>query len=307
MLLGVAIGIGCAWLFITTVRKYRQSNAERSQIDIATTCFAGIAGVAVHSLFSFNFQMMPFLLVLAILIAELERAADIPPVLRIPLLARPQRLLPVVSLLALSLIPLGHFARTSAAFAYVSEGSAQLTRGYYAEAAENFTTARVIWSDLDAPWYMHADLLLKAMRAEHSIAEAERRELVARAVELLDQAEKRNPLRPHTPLIRGLLQADHPDLMSGQAEDSLGRAVMLDPRNIEARYALSQVIANNGRPEEALQLIEHGLAINFADYVKTTPLRRREIVLRRRLEGGGTIDGAGSADTPTLESDRRFQ
>lgn len=306
LLLALGIGIACAWLFMKTIRNYRQNGTDRSRIHLATICFAGSAGVAAHSLFSFNFQMMPFLLLLAILIAELERSANVAPIARIPLLARPQRVLPVISLLALLLIPLGHFARTSAAFAYVSEGSEQLARGSYALAAKEFTTARGIWSDLDAPWYMHAEALLKAMRENDAIADTRQRALVTRAADLLDEAEERNPLRPHTPLIRGLLQADHPEMVDGEAEKSLRRSVELDPRNIEARYALSQVIARKGRTGEALRLIEEGLTINFADHVNTTPLRKREVLLRQRLEEGESIDAFTPGDPPALQNERRF-
>jgi tetratricopeptide (TPR) repeat protein len=269
---------------------------------MATCCLTGLVGVGVHSLFTFNLQMMPFVLVTAILLAELERASNASPRFGVGLLTYPRRVLPVVSLVALLIIPIGHFGRTAAAFTYIENGSRHSARGDFTEAANAFSTARAIWGSVDAVWFLHANVLLDAMRASDHTSASQRRELVARATSLLDAAEERNPFRAKTHLIRGLLRADHPELTSGSAEDALRTAVRMNPRNVEARYALSQVVARDGRRDEALRILNEGHSINYGNSINSAPLRDRAAALTNLSRSAPLENGSGIDST--TESDR---
>jgi thioredoxin-like negative regulator of GroEL len=138
-------------------------------------------------------------------------------------------------------------------------------------------------------------------RADHVPLE-HRRTLVAEANAMLDAARERNPLRATTPLIRGLLRADHPDLTEGDAAAAFTQALELDPRNIEARYALSQVLARNGQHEQALAVVERGLRLQYGRSATVEPLERRAAALRRDrgTSTGGPINPPQSTMEPTL-------
>lgn len=299
LLLVCALALASVFLLLTTIRRFRADSTGADQLDMATCCVAGLIAVGVHSLFTFNLQMMPFILVTGILLAELERASVAPPLFRVGALTYPRRMLPVISMVALLLIPIGHFGRTAAAFSYIEDGSRHSAREDFTKAANAFSTARAIWGSIDAAWYLHANTLLEAMRASDHTSASQRRELVARATSLLAAAEERNPFRANTHLIRGLLRADHPELTSGSAEDALRAAVRVNPRNIEARYALSQVVARDDRRHEALRIINEGLSINYGNSINPAPLHDQAAALtnegqseRDRLINNDPIDSA---------------
>ncbi len=156
----------------------------------------------------------------------------------------------------------------------------------YTEAAASFSAAQGLWTQLDAPWYQNANVILEALRDNKNITDRQRRDLVERATVMLDRAEQYNPYRAETPLIRGLLRADFPDLTSGSAIDALRHSIALNPRGIEARYALSQLYERAGDHDQAVGVLERGLSIAEQARTDAAPLARQLDLLRKPNASG---------------------
>ncbi len=289
--LGLAFAIAAAalGLFITAIRRERSRPAPAGNLALATACFAGLTGVGTHSVVTFNLQMLPFVLVLGILTAELERGSDARPwvKLRIPSF---QRIVPVIGLIALTVLVVGHYGRSALAFHYTERGSHLMSRGEYADANNVLAKAQSTWLQLDSAWYLNANVLLEAMRAT-PFPDGKRAELISQADTMLDRAEHYNPHRATTHLIRGLLRADHPELTSGSAKAALRRAIDLDPRNIESWYSLAQLYERDGELARARDLLERGIAFTQEAGVDASSLRQR----LRRIGGQGPAEPSNAA------------
>jgi len=299
-LLLVALGGVCAWLFARGLRATRDDR-DLQRLGMATGSFAAIAAIASHSFFSYNLSMLPFLLMLALHLARLEAAAPPGPGWTIKLPDFRQSRTARLSLL-LGVIPIVLVAMVAGSYTMSTRASQAIARGDYAAASQNLALARALWSQRDGPWYLQANVNLEAMRRADHVPLEHRRTLVAEANAMLDAARERNPLRATTPLIRGLLRADHPDLTEGDAAAAFTQALELDPRNIEARYALSQVLARNGQHEQALAVVERGLRLQYGRSATVEPLERRAAALRRDrgTSTGGPINPPQSTMEPTL-------
>lgn len=289
VLIVLGIGVACLWLFTRHCRRYYHHRvAATSDMKLATASFGGIAGVALHSFFTFNLQMMPFIFVLGILLAELERSTHAPTWMSPPVPSM-RRALPIIGLALLSVICVGHFARTALSVSYANAGTAQMHQDAYTEAEHSFSVARGLWTQLDAPWYQNANVVLEALLGNKSITEKQRRELVDQATTMLDRAQQYNPYRAEVPLIRGLLRANFPDLTSGSALAALRHSIALNPRGIEARYALSQLYERAGDPDQAIRILERGLSIAEQAEIDATPLARQLHLLRERSASGSEL------------------
>ncbi len=282
--LALALAVVTTWTFARFLKELRgrdRATEKRAAMTVAT--FSALITLAVHGLFSYNFQLMPFLIVFGIVLAEFDRTASRTPQVffRLPYIrGRP---LAMISLAGLTLIPVWAYSAHAIYFHHIDQGLEEFSAQEFAEAIDSFSRARGIWAAPDAAWYLQADTHLTALR-QHSFPNGVRQDLVQQAIELLDGAEARNPLRASTPLILGLLRSDHPDLTSGSAAAALRRALELNPRSVEARYALSQVLERGDKLEEAHALIETGLRTRHPAGADMGPLIERYRALTKRLE-----------------------
>lgn len=230
LLLIIMLGLACIYTFKRAIKTYR-TNAHKNDHAFLTVAaaFAGLSGTATHSVFTYSLQVMPFVLIVPVLLAQMESASEVRMPLHVPLRSIQRRLLAMISIIALSLIPMGHFVRTAAAFSEIEAGSRHLANDNHDAAAASFSTASALWSQVDTSWYMHANTLVEGLRANRNLPASKKKDLVDRAQSLLDKAEQQNPLRADTALVRSLLRADHPEWTTGTAEESFRKAVALDP------------------------------------------------------------------------------
>jgi tetratricopeptide (TPR) repeat protein len=297
LLLVLAIIVACAWLFWRHCRSVRGDGEHTPLSPSAVGAFTALATVATHSLFSYSLQMMPFLLVVGFRIGELERAVAAAPAVRVPIpnLRRP---LPAVSVAAVTLLGLWAFAVHALYFDRVDRGIRHAQYGEYAQAVEHFRKARALWSLPDSAWYLQANTHYMALQRSDGLTDKTRKQLVDKAIGLLDSARQRNSVQPAIPLLLGLYRANFPDLTSGSAHHAFRRALELDPRTIEARYALSQLLERQGRREQALEVVKQGLGMPYKRGIDITPLVERV----RVLEGdGATAHGPKDFAAPSLE------
>ncbi|MEX2576778.1 MAG: O-antigen ligase family protein [Halofilum sp. (in: g-proteobacteria)] len=294
----LALGLAICWLFGRYLRNTRSNETTHATDGTAIAIFSALSTLGVHSFFSYSLQLMPFLAVLGILIAEFERTTGAGLRVRLSVPRIRGRILGIVALAGLTLLPIWAVTTHALYFREVGRGIDHFTAEDYSRAAESFSRARALWKAPDTAWYLQANTHLMALRHNDNVPENLRRDLVKRAGELLDGARQRNPLSPSTPLILGLLRANHPDLLPGSAMEALRRSLALEPRTIEARYALSQLMERRGDTDEALTLIERGFRITYKTTANTAPLVRRYQELRHKANSGSSSSDSNPGTTP---------
>lgn len=295
LILFLAIGLAVLYLSVRLFRDTAKGSVSLSDAAPGIAAVAGLVTLGVHGLFSYSFQMMPFLVLAGIRLAQLEHAVPSAPACRITLpniRRRPISVFGLTVLLGVAGWSLGSYALY---FERVEDGQRETQVGNYAAAANSFARARAIWSQNDSAWYLQANVHYMALQSRPSISTTNRRHLVERALELLDGAEARNTLQPAVPLLRGLFRANYPELARGSPVDSFQKALTLNPHTIEARYALSQLLEQEGRVDAAIKIAREGLAQTYPPGTDISPLRRR----MRQLEDGESTSTKGGKLLPS--------
>lgn len=279
----LVIGLSVCWLYWRYTRSLRMRSQATRDTGIAVATFAAFSTIAVHGVFSYSLQLMPFLIVLGVLLAEFERttASAQPVAVRFPLFR--MRILAIAGLFGLMLVPLWQVTAHALYFDRIDDGLSAHSQGTFPEAADSFAKARALWSLPDSAWYLQARTHLSALEHGSELSTSLKKELVGRALELLDEADERNPLRPATPMIRGQLRALYPDLTEGSAESAFRESLARDPRFVDARYFLSLLLERRGKTTEAKNLVERGVTMSYRSGTNVEPLIRRARELRRHV------------------------
>jgi predicted Zn-dependent protease len=107
----------------------------------------------------------------------------------------------------------------------------------------------------------------------------------------LDEAQALNPLRGLPHLIRARILRENPALAGPDwLEKSLAayrQALALDPLMYRARLAAAELLLNEGRRAEALQLLDEGAAYIYAETPELTSFYRLTARLRREAGRAG--------------------
>ncbi len=286
LLLVLAVGAACAYLFARAARAGRVGALPPGAVAGAGAAFAAVLSAGVHGFFSYNLQLAVFLILLAVQAAELERLAPARPLatVRLPDLRRPLTAVGAAALLAIPGLGLGLMAASQHA---TEAGLDHLHGGEYEAAERDFRRARQRWDWPDPPWVHHADAYRQALSGVPKEETALRRDLIERAFALLDAAEQRNPLRPPIYALRGVLRRDHPALTDGSARAAFERALELDPRAVQARLAYAQLLRQASGDAAALELLEQGLAYSYGQ-----PPRQLYAAALQMRQATGDTEGA---------------
>lgn len=298
LLLFLLTGLATVYFAARLFQDARNRNARSPAAHAGIAAAAAIITLAVHGLFSYSFQMMPFLVIAGLRLAQLENSVPTAAIFRIPLPDMRGRRLLVFGPLTLAGITAWSLGSYVLYFERLEDGQEQAQVGDYAAAADSFTRARALWSQNDSAWYLQANVHYMALQHRPAVSPESRAHLVQRALELLDHAGSRNTLQPAVPLLKGLFRANYPDLAPGTAIASFRRALELDPRTVEARYALSQLLEQEGRIGEALAILREGLDLTYPPDTDQTPLVRRV----KHLEKGGSRIGTEDTLAPRDQS-----
>ena len=266
-----------AGLFLQGARQ--RDGDERSTLARLAVA-AALAGTAVHALFSYNLQVMPYLLVVAGLAAALDAAAPARFHWGLPLARLRRGLVPAAVFIGALLLPAIHVGAIGLSDYYTDRGVRHIEAQRPDAADRDFERARQVWDDQDAAWTFHADLYRRRLESIDPERTDHRQQLRRAGLELLDGAVARNPLRAHTHSIRGeiLLQPPHRDPEAAKASFRL--ALRLDPRFIDARVALIERLREQGASDAAWQALQPGLELEYSRR-SPVPLLRIGIALAR--------------------------
>ncbi|HID48450.1 MAG TPA: O-antigen ligase domain-containing protein, partial [Chromatiales bacterium] len=232
--------------------------------------FAALFAFALHSAFTFNFYVMPSMLLAGLLLGRLHTLGDVlagqaPRVLDLSTRLRPW--LYYMLLLLAMLLPAGYFASLGLGHAALVEGRRLLAEGRLPQAHLALLRAQRLTPLVDSPWFLDADLLRRSAElvGDHP----------CRAAGLLDEAEekvraalRRNPLRPQSWYILGKITGARQPLDTARQQELYREALRRDPRFVPARLALARLLLRDEQTEAAYTVLAAGL--DYA-YRRVTP------------------------------------
>jgi len=287
LLLLVSVLGATLWLL---VRVLREKNLNKSiRIELAGL-FCGLLAVASHSFIDFNLYILSIMMISGLVMGRFHELAsrELKPAslrIRFPRNIGKQTCAMIVG--ALVLLPLFYFVTLGLANSFYDKALTQEREGKLQEADRSFAAAEWLSPADDRILIAHADLYRHAITRLPPDAASSRKLLFENALELLDSAQRANSLRGLTFVFRGRLYQQNADLASnsGQelAAESFRRALGLDPRLFQGRTDYATLLLQDGKREQALQLLEEGAKYYYPDmpglipYYSLTARLRREI------------------------------
>lgn len=254
------------------VRAWRRRDLPtRARLEIGGLA-AGAVAIAVHSLVQYNFYVIPILILYGLLLARLQELAAAPRRLKTWKLSLARHFTPRgfrLVVLAVALLPIGYFTSVWASAHALANGYTLAREVSYADADLAFERSHRFWPDSDIPLVSRADLYRLALAGTRSEDIDKRAAVFRSAVDMLAQAEVRNPLRPTLFLVRAELIREVPEFAgpdwTAQAEHAYSRALHLNPRYINARYNYAKFILDRGEPSRARRIAEEGMLFTYPD------------------------------------------
>lgn len=261
-------------------------------LDDARRCeaaglFAGMLALAVHSLVSYNLQIVPTLVLCGLVLARFVRLTRPPQTRNLTLaiarhFSRP--MFAAVLVLGLSL-PLGVLAAAAGASMFYEQARTDLIAGHLEGAERNLSRAAALF-DTDRVQYARA-LLYTAAVGRLQGAPERRREVYGLALGALRRAAALNPYAAAADYGRARLFEDAPDLGGPdpirRAAQAYRSALAKDPRDFRARLGLAGLLQRGHRQAAAARVLEAGLSYAYPPDPAILEYVQRSISMRRAL------------------------
>jgi len=277
---------------------YRSGSAEGSVKIEAAGLFAALFSVFFHSVFDFNLYTMPTMILAGLAMGRL-RSLCREPVLSLRFAFSPGRWLrpPVLRfcLLLVALLPGIYFLIVGIAYAYHQRGERLIKAARLNEAVNALRVAEALWPNYDLPIYLQANIYQLTIQGNPQMDSGTRGQVYDDAQRKLQQAEKRNPLRPQTLAVRGRLYAQNRDLAGSdwkeKASRSFRRALTVDPRCYDARIFYAEMLLEAGDRAKAADVLKEGLGYWYPGDYRILPYYRLALSVCRQ-----TGDAAAAAE-----------
>ena len=226
--------------------------------------FSALLTFAAHSFLTYNFYILPLLLISGLYLARVTQLLSIGseshksfPSLKTYF--KPYMFL--ICLIGIALILSNYFISISLARYYNSEAKELMNNNEIQDSNTLFLKAKALAPLMDNPFFSHADLLRRAANqlfSNNKIEEANT--LIKHAHENLDRARKLNPYRPQTHHIRGLIfERQSPE----KAIIEYQKALKLDPRFLFSRIRLAEILHKQKQLKAALKVLYEGVNYNY--------------------------------------------
>ncbi|WP_070989585.1 O-antigen ligase family protein [Halofilum ochraceum] len=294
LLLGLAGA--CIYIYTRAMRRPPASNGDRVKIIAAG---GALASVGVHALFSYNLQVLVYLIVLAIFLAMLDSTAATRIVTAVPIARLRRRRLPAVALILLLAIPAVHLGTVATSHRYTNRGVTLLANGDYQAADEALRTAARLWDAQDLAPGLQAKVRSRALDTVEESDIDQRQALKRQGIQHVEAALERNPLRALHYLTLGRIQLEPPGADLDAAAASFRRALALNPRAASARRELALLLRKRGREDEALAVANAGFGMYYS---RANPIPLMQLGIELRSSAG---DHAGAERLQTQIRERR--
>ena len=239
--------------------------SESRRVEIAGL-LAAMAAICVHSLLSYDFYILPVLLVLGLITGRFIDRVSAGDSIPLPVMTTrpgPVRRLVIILLSAVLLA----LAVPAGMAWYTEQGRTALARGDLA-AAESALARAASLDNTDAIAHTRALAYIEALKAL-SVDDPRRPRLYRWALDSLDQAARMNPQLAAVPCAHGTLLSQNPDLADSQvyqhAADAFQRGLHMAPRDFLCRWHFARLMLRAGNRSQARALLEAGLPAGLPD------------------------------------------
>jgi O-antigen ligase len=285
------------------VWRARQRLDER-QLAEMMGLYAGFLVIAAHSFFTFNFYTLPILIMLGIYLARLCLITTDHSIRQIQF--SPANHVTVVawrSILALlCLFPVSYLCFFAASDIFYNRAKTEASNGHIEQAFEHLDTANALFPNSDNFYFLRAELMNEVLATLPADMRADKDRLFTDGNQLLAQAIRLNPLRPHSYYLRGRLCENNPiacgENYREQALADYGRAQKLDPRHYPSRLAMARLLQKSGQPDQASQVLEAGMALRYPRDPNLIPYYLAVIASRQQRDPDSDMtDAIAAIDT----------
>jgi O-antigen ligase len=251
--------------FIKTIKGSSERNTltllQRTEL---VSLFAALATFAAHSFFTYNFYILPLLLITGFYLARFNQLCNLNTsrIIRIPEIKNYFKpVMYIISSTGLIFILAGYFVTTSLSSYYNKEAKALMLQHKYQESNTYFVKAQKLAPLMDNPFFSHADLLRRAAKNLINVNKYKQADsLLSLAHVKLDKAEKLHPLRPQTHHIRGLI---YEQAQTDKAIIEYQKALKLDPRFLFSRIRLATLLHQDNQLKNAIQVLYEGVDYTY--------------------------------------------
>ncbi|MGA9032239.1 MAG: O-antigen ligase family protein [Sulfuricaulis sp.] len=275
LLLLLSVLVCVLWLLVRTLRNTKINSVTRIEL---VGLFCGLLAVASHSVVDFNLYILSLMMISGLVMGRFHELASRELKLRSLRISLPsvigRQVFPVVIGL-LVLLPALYFTALGLANSYYGKALAQAREGKLQEADKSLGTAQQLTPSDDRMLIAHADLFRHAATLLPPANENSKRPLYDDALKFLDDAEKANPLRGLTYVIRGRIYQQNPAFAGDNgyelAAESFRRALALNPRLFQGRLEYASLLLQHDQKQEALQTLEEGVKHSYPDLPDLIP------------------------------------
>lgn len=244
--------------------KALKTSLTRYQRFELVSLFAALVTFAAHSFVTYNFYVLPLLIISGLYLARLNQLVTINslsikkfPELKIHF--RP--FLFSFCLIGIVIILSTYFISLSLSSYYTHEAKYLTTQNQFQYSNEFFLKAQILTPLMDNPFFSHADLLRNGANKLKAVKKDKQANLLFNlAHKKLNQAEKLNPLRPQTHHIRGLIY-EHDQLEKAKIEYI--KALELDPRFLYSRIRLATLLQQQDQLKAANKILYDGVNYTY--------------------------------------------
>ena len=265
--------------------KALKTSLTRYQRFELVSLFATLVTFAAHSFVTYNFYILPLLIISGLYLARFNQLAMINshsyknfPAIKIHF----KPFMFYISLVGACLILMGYFLTTTFAHYYNLEAKNLIQQNNLQKSNATFLKAQQLAPLLDSPFFSHADILRRGAKKLLEVKKSEQAKLLLQlAHEKLNQAEKLNPLRPQTHHIRGLIyELDQTE----KAKIEFEKALKLDPRFLYSRIHLATLLHKEGQLKTANKILYDGA--NYTYPKNKVMLKYMRLLVKYSKEAG---------------------
>lgn len=251
------------FVLIYFIRTLKTNLSTLQRIELVSL-FAALTTFSAHSFFTYNFYILPLLLIAGLYLARFNQLVS--------LHADNQKSLPAlnanfspflysISALGIMTLLIGYFLTVSLSSFYNSEAKKEMQKNHYQKASTLYLKSQKLAPLMDNPFFSYADLLRRGANQLISAKKFKQADTLLNLAYInLSNAEKLNPLRPQTHHIRGLIyERKQPE----QAKHEFRKALKLDPRFLFSRIRLAKLLHKEKRLKQAMEVLYKGVDYNY--------------------------------------------
>lgn len=286
-------------LFVTStllIRGIKSGQLTAHKKIEVVSMYTGMAAIALHSIFTFNFYVLPILILLGLMLARFHSLVMHATDVKTYSFNAERFITPAtyrIILILVFLFPLGFLVSTGLASYYHIQGEQLAQEGQLQRADQALSRAHKLSPLSDIILFARADLYRQSISRLPVTSGAQRRELYNNAHDLLNASIRHNKLRPQPFYVRGRLYQDNPALAGHnwqqQAERAYAAALGLDPLFYKARYEYIRLLLSRGQNKQAFTLIEDGLDYHYPSHPDLVPFLG--LCARLMVEHNNTVKG----------------